>query len=393
MLKMVETTPEPLEPLVGEGIHVCVFATSLNIGGIERMRVNLIPALQDLGYKISLMLHRAEGPLLPQVPKDVEIISLDVHKAIMALPRAVRAIKQRQPDILLTSPIRNGLTMLAARRLGLLKGVKTKIITGIHNAMSEEAKLPKNWRDRFLPTVSHMLLPHADQVLAVAGGVADDLAECARIDRGKITVVYNPVITPSFDSRMSEPVDHPWFNKKDVPLIVGMGRLVRQKDYPTLMRAFAIVRSQRPCRLAFIGDGPDRTKLQEMAEQLGVAEDVSFVGYQPNPFGFLSRASLFVLSSIHEGCPNALIEAIGCGTPVVSTDCLSGPDEVLVDGEYGPLVPVGDHVAMAEAMAATLDAPLPPERLRGRAADFKAAKIAKDYSDVFQKVLKREPRP
>ena len=389
MMKMAERVDEPMAPPVGRGTSVCIFCTSLSIGGIERMRVNLMPALLDLGYNVSLMLQRAEGPLLSLVPKEVEIIDLKAKSAVGALPAAVREIRRRRPDILLTSPIRNGLTMLIARRLGLLAGVKTKIIACVHNAMSEEARLPKNFGDRVMPTLSHYLLPSADVILAVSGGVADDLSECARIPRSEISVVYNPVINPSFAARAAEPVDHPWFNDKQVPLIVGMGRLVRQKDYPTLVRAFAMVRRTRPCRLALIGDGPKRQELMDQARELGVAEDVTCVGYQKNPFGYLSQASLFVLSSIHEGCPNALIEAIGCGTPVVSTDCRSGPDEVLVDGLYGPLVPVGDHEAMAKAIVATLDAPLPSAKLRERASEFTAGKIARNYAAVFSKALAR----
>jgi glycosyltransferase involved in cell wall biosynthesis len=192
-------------------------------------------------------------------------------------------------------------------------------------------------------------------------------------------------------------VDHPWFGADQPPVILAVGRPGRQKDFPTLVRAFAQVRRQRPVRLMIIGEVSladknrvDKAKkvgraavLTGLAEELGVADDVSLAGYQSNPPAYMSRAGVFVLSSRFEGFPNVLLEAIAAGCPVVSTDCPSGPSEILDDGLFGALVPVGDADAMARAIAATLDAPRNSERLMLRAALFSYDEAIVAYRDVL----------
>jgi len=373
---------------MSSNLSVILFTPTLGPGGIPRMRLNLIPALKKLGFKVSLMLNRREGPLMSLIPDDLEVISLDAQKSTLAIPRLARELRRRQPDILLASPIRSGLAALGAKRLGLLRGVKTKIVSSIHNPMSEEADLPTTWREPLIPMFSHYMLPRADAIVAVSKGVADDVAETARIDRSLISVVYNPVLNYNFEERLAEGIDHPWFAAdKKIPVVIGVGRLAPQKDFPVLIKAFAEVRRQRACRLAFLGDGPDRESLTKLANESGYGEDIVFLGFKQNPLPYMKAASLFAMSSIHEGCPNALVEAIGCGTPVVSTDCRHGPREILNAGQYGPLVPVGDASALAASIMRTLDNPISSAVLRARAADFNADKIAKDYASVFEKAL------
>jgi glycosyltransferase involved in cell wall biosynthesis len=198
---------------------------------------------------------------------------------------------------------------------------------------------------------------HADAIVAVSKGAADGLADSLDIERERISVIYNPVITPSFLEHSTDPLAHKWFKADEPPVIVGMGSLYPLKDFPTLVRAFAQVRTHLPCRLFIMGEGEQRKELEDLAEKLGVKEDVLLPGFIANPFPYLRQASVFVLSSLLEGLGNVLIEAMALGVPCVATNCKSGPDEILAGGKYGALIPVGDVEAMAAAIESAIQRP------------------------------------
>ena len=201
--------------------------------------------------------------------------------------------------------------------------------------------------------------------------------------RERVHTIYNPVVTGDLDRKAREPVEHPWIGGDGPPVILAAGRLSAQKDFSTLLVAFARLLTRRPARLVVLGKGKRKPRLVSLARRLGVAEHVDFPGFADNPYAFMARASLFVLSSWYEGLPTVLIEAMACGCPVVSTDCLYGPREILEDGKHGPLVPVGDAEALAAAMARTLDAPPRPEALRERASFFNAARAIDRYEELL----------
>ena len=191
------------------------------------------------------------------------------------------------------------------------------------------------------------------------------------------------MVTPELEDLAAETPAHPWLRDPKVPVCLAAGRLCPQKDYPTLIRAFATLAETRPLRLLILGDGPDRADLESLIRQLGLADRVALPGFAENPFSAMARAGVFVLSSAWEGLPGVLIQAMACGTPVVATDCPSGPREVLVDGRYGPLVPVGDPEALAQAIGETLDRPLGAELLKARASDFELAAVTRRYLEVL----------
>jgi glycosyltransferase involved in cell wall biosynthesis len=198
----------------------------------------------------------------------------------------------------------------------------------------------------------------ADGVVAVSDGVADDFANVTGFQRSCIRTIYNPVLTPDLSVAAEAAVEDPWLDGDEPPVVLGVGRLTTQKDFPTLLHAFARVRSQRLARLLILGEGDKRSELEALARNLGLAGEVRFPGYVDNPFAYMRRCAVFVLSSAYEGLPNSLIEAMACGAPVVSTDCPSGPAEILEGGRYGCLVPIGDAEAMASAILTILqDAP------------------------------------
>jgi glycosyltransferase involved in cell wall biosynthesis len=249
------------------------------------------------------------------------------------------------------------------------------------------------WRNRFLGPLMRQVYPNADSIVAVSNGVAEDLARFAKLPRDMITTIYNPVVTPELIERSREPFDHPWFLDEDVPVILTVGRLAEQKDHPTLIRAFAKLRAQRHVRLLILGEGGSgrtvdtkrdkkRETLMTLAKELGVAEDVSIPGFTGNPLKYMANADLFVLSSRYEGLPTVVIEALACGCPVVSTDC-PGAVEILEQGRYGRVVPIGDVDSLAFAMAEALRVEPDRPSLRRRAEDFSAERAVLHYEALL----------
>ena len=213
----------------------------------------------------------------------------------------------------------------------------------------------------------------------VSHGVAEDTRRITGLPAARVTVVRNPVVTPRLAELAAAPCPHPWLQPSAVPVILGAGRLTEQKDFVTLLRAFARMQAIRPVRLAILGEGRLRGELERLAHELGVGERVALPGFTTNPYAWMARAALFVLSSAWEGSPNVLAEALALGVPSVATDCPSGPRELLAGGRYGALVEVGDHVGLAEAMLATLAAPPPAGHLRQAVSDYTAEAAAQGY--------------
>jgi glycosyltransferase involved in cell wall biosynthesis len=291
---------------------------------------------------------------------------------------------------MLVAKDRAGRAALLAR---LLSGVPTRIVlrlgTTLSEALQHRSALAR-WL-RYWPI--RRLYPRLDGIVAVSQGVADDIAAIARLPAERVRVIRNPVITPELGTLAAASVDHPWLAPGAPPVVLGIGRLTRQKDFPTLIRAFAQVRRQRPLRLILLGEGRDREALEALARREGVEADIAMPGFQANPYAWLIRARLFVLSSRWEGSPNALTEAMALGVPVVATDCPSGPRELLQGGRHGPLVPVGDVDALARAMQQALDHPLPPETLRAAVQEYRAEASARRYLEALGLSSRSPDRP
>jgi glycosyltransferase involved in cell wall biosynthesis len=268
----------------------------------------------------------------------------------------------------------SNITALWARRAA---DSPTRLVVSERNTLTHRAQVGR--RNLALPALAAAFYPWADAIAAVSDGVADDLAAASGIARDTIATTYNPVVGPEIRMGAAEPLDDPWFADEAVPVIVAAGKLKEQKGFETLLDAFARLRGRRKARLVILGEGELRRSLVDQAERSGVHADVAFPGFVDNPFRYMAAASLFVLSSRWEGLPGVLIQAMACGCPVVSTDCPSGPQEILDDGRLGPLVPVDDPSAMAAAMERRLDAPRDPDALIDRARDFSVERSVDRY--------------
>jgi len=341
--------------------RLAVFLPSLAGGGAERVTLNFARAASLRELRVDLVLSTMTGPYLSDVPDTINLVDLGASRVLTSLPALRQYLRRARPDAMVTAITHANLAAIWARTLS---GVSTRVIVSEHDTLSVFLRETKTWRGQISPRLIRRFYPHADGIIAVSSGVADDLAAVTGLPRTSIDVVYNPVITPEVVSAARAEPDHPWLEPGQPPVVMGIGRLTQKKDFVTLLEAFAAVRRSTPARLMILGEGPERANLEEVVAAAGLEDDVALPGFVDNPYAYLSRASLFVLSSLWEGLPTVLIEALYCGTPVVSTDCPSGPDEILRGGRYGKLVAVGDVPALAEAISAGLAgdiSPPPPE--------------------------------
>lgn len=340
--------------------RIAIFMPALHEGGAQRQMLNLAQGIADRGHAVDFVLAKAEGPYLPQVPKCVELVDLSEGRPVTwgrtwrSLPALVRYLRQRRPAAMLAVLNRAGLAAVSARRMA---GVETTIAVSQRNTLTAWAQESRDWRNWMTLQLTKRMFRQADAVTTVSHGAADDLSQVTKIPRDQIDVIYNPVVTPILKEKMQAPLDHPWFQPGEPPVVLAVGRLSEQKDYPTLLESFARLRTERTARLVILGEGEQRASLEARVKELGIERDVQMPGWVENPYPYMVRAGLFVLSSKFEGLPGVLIEALYCGAPLVATDCPSGPREILADGRYGTLVPIGDVASISDAMSRALAKP------------------------------------
>jgi glycosyltransferase involved in cell wall biosynthesis len=369
------------------GRIACLFSTSGH-SGVDRAARHLIPALARRGYGVDLLQVRLHGPRLDpdlgETPPGVRIVDLGSRHTYACVPAIVGYLRRERPAVLLADKDRVNRTALLARALARIGArVPTRLILSSGTTISIDLA-SRGPMERWIQRNSMgRLYPMADQVIVTSAGVADDMAAYTGLSRALIRVVPSPVVPESlFDARFPRP-GHPWFDGSGGPLILSAGELCGRKGFDTLLRAFALVRAQRRCRLLILGRGAARQALLDLAAELGVAEDFALPGFVPQPYAWMAHADLFAFSSRWEGLGFVLIEALAVGTPAVATDCPSGPSEILDGGRFGPLVPVSDYKAMARAISATLDAPLPSEMLREAARPYAVEASTDAYLDAF----------
>ena len=324
------------------------------IGLVDLGKGGPLPGIDVLFRLVSLLVNLAGGAKTDpcgQVPFRTALTRFLFKRRppLYALNRYLRAKRPRSIISFLNYP---NLALLLAAQLGKRD---TRIYVNVRNHISGSVKGAKSRRMTEIPVLMRNLFPLADGVVAVSEGVASDTMQLTDTPPNRVTTILNPLRSRESSEPVNAEALHPWLQADGPPLVLSIGKMRPQKDFPTLLKAFARLRRERPARLIVLGDGDGRKSLEALAEQLGIRSDVDFPGYVKNPFAFYRHASVFVLSSAWEGLPNVLIEAVASGCPIVSTDCPSGPSEILDGGRLGRLVPIGDDEAMAKAIAETLD--------------------------------------
>lgn len=358
--------------------HVAFYIPALHVGGAQQVTVNVANGLAERGVTVDIVLSYGEGLLRAAVSDKVTIIDLETPHILgigigASIPVLRRYLHRREPSILFSAMTFANVIAICACRIA---DTDTTVVAVEHDTFS----MQRGFKQRLVSNAAKHLLGSTDCVVAVSEGVKESIVEKTVVDPEMISVLHNPICIDEIRVQAQETVKHRWLDSDQTDVVLSVGRLEPQKDLDTLLRAFALVRKERPqAKLIIAGDGSQRHHLESVADKLGIADDVSFSGYVENVYGYMSRADVFVLSSKHEGLPSTLIEALACGCPVVSTDCPSGPREILEGGVLGPLVPVGDEQALAEAVHTTLDDPTNTERLRSRAEEFSMNAVIDDY--------------
>lgn len=365
-------------------MRIAFLLNNLNGGGAERVAVTVANALADKGHDISLVLNRRIGPYLSDVAQGVTVLELG-RRMLLALPSLLKLLRREQFDVIMTILDQPSIGAL------LLKpfiGRTRVVVVECNNPLPTEGGM-RNPVWRAIRELRRWLYPGADHIISKSEGIKRALVEHFGCREDRVTAIANPVDMTRIAALAIATPDHHWLRDRQAPLVIAVGRLEPQKDYLKLLVAFARLRKHRLARLVILGEGNERAALEQRARELGIADDIDMPGFAPNPYAFLAAADLYVLSSRWEGWPNALVEALACGTPVVATDCDSGPRDILQDGRFGKLVPVGDVDALAGAMIEALYASRDAKRLKARAAAFTPDRAALAYEDVAKTVMSR----
>ncbi len=394
---------------------IAIFMRSMQgSGGAERAMLNLAQGLVEQGQRVDMVMARRTGHFLDEIPPAVRVVDLKVRSArqsLICLPRLgpdawfwarmffapkphfvlgalrplTRYLRQERPDVLISAmDYPNAVAVTASS----LAGNGVPVIATVHNHLSVEVANSKRRRIKAQVEVARRFYPRAHALVAVSHGVADDLAQVLGMGREAVQTIYNPVVSPDLLKKAAEPLDHPWFCDNGPPVILAVGGFKPQKDFSTLFKAFAIARRERPLRLLILGEGKLRRSLEEQAGELGVSDDLLMPGFVDNPYQYMARASLMVVSSIYEGMSMVIAEALACGCPVVSTDCPSGPAEILDHGRYGALVPVRDVNSLAQAMLRSFKSGCDKELLRARSREFSVERAAQQYRELTGKICR-----
>lgn len=329
-------------------LRIAIFISSLSLrrGGPQRVVYNLVHGLATKGLEVDLVqaVKRSEQPPLPL---NVNVVWLGARRVSTSILALAHYLQRRRPRVMLSVMEHPNIVAVWAREVSR---VPVRLVLSEHTVLSGSRMEGLGLKAEIIKRLTRHTYPRADRIIAVSNGVAEDLRRRLGHREDLISVIYNPVITDEMFRQAEEPVAHPWFTESQDPIILAVGRLSPEKDFGTLLHAFAKVRRALPAKLVILGEGPERSRLESLAVSLNISHVVSMPGFVSNPYPYMKRADVFVLSSVREGLPTALIEAMALGTPVVATDCETGPREILRNGQLGRLVNVGDAGMLAEAI-------------------------------------------
>jgi glycosyltransferase involved in cell wall biosynthesis len=354
--------------------RICIFPDRIDDGGIDRYALNLAEALLQQGAEVDLFVTSGMGKLLPQRPEDSRLFvgGGSTRKSIVPF---YHYLKNEKPDLLISANLYIDIVSVVVKALA---NVPTKHAVTLHTAFSQEDYRGKENLKKIYTQVCTWLYPRADHIVAVSNAVAKDSQDYFKL-KNPIKVIYNPVVTPALYNKSSAEADHPFYTNKNAPVLLAIGRLSAQKDFSTLLKAFAELRKTKRAKLLILGEGEERGILEALAGDLNLGDDLSMPGFVDNPYPYIKNADLLVSSSAWEGLPTVMIEALALGTPVVATDCPGGSGEILDGGKYGKLVEMRNPTALAGAMLETLQTSVDKNKLQARGQTFSMEASAKNY--------------
>ena len=357
------------------------FIPTMHGGGAERVVINLLEGKTAHNLPLELVLASAEGPYLDKIPDSVRLIDLKAGRVFTSILPLVKYLRTHKPKVLISHMGHANVIALIAN---YLSGTNTPIIVVEHNTFS--AATPKNRRAKLVAPMMKWLYPYADSVVTVSQAAAHDLEQGLGLPANSVQTIYNPIVSDRLTVQAQQKPDHPWLQPNSPPVAIAVGRLTEQKDFTTLIKAFAVVRQSQDARLIILGEGELRPQLEALIKELNLTDTVALPGFVTNPYAYLKAAQAFILSSRWEGLPTVLVEAMACGTPVIATDCPSGPREILAGGKYGSLVPVGDDCALAEAIKQIFTQSLTAETLQKRSQEFSIENSVAQYLQLIDKI-------
>ena len=363
-------------------IKIALFLPSLAGGGAERVVLNLARGFSNRGHKVDLVLVNAVGPYMKDLPETVRLVNLRADRFLKSLFKLVKYLRKENPDVLISSlPPANIIAIWAK----IISRNSCRLFLRLDNPTSVTLKHMTQFKGLLIWKLIPFFYPFADEFIASSRGIAEDIKKILSINEENIHVIYNPMDIDSINRLAEMPLAHPWFKEGEPLVILGIGRLSKQKDFPTLIHAFSLVRKQTSSRLVILGEGEERSALENLIREMKLENEIEMPGFVDNPYAYLAKASIFVLSSIYEGLCTVIIESLAVGTPVVSTNCPTGNDEILDSGKYGLLEPVGEPEAIADAILKTLAQRPEKSFLQNRASDFSFNERINDYLQVLLK--------
>ncbi|MEO1373378.1 MAG: glycosyltransferase [Cyanobacteria bacterium J06635_10] len=360
--------------------NIAFFLPNLYGGGAERAVINLLKGLRekDSSIPLDLVLGKLEGAYVNQIPKQVRVINFSKDRVIKSIIPLNNYLQEVKPQALVSQMSHANVIVTIAK---YLSQTETRLILVEQNNLSHNKS--KLFRGKFVPFFMKLVYPYADEIIGVSHDVSRDLENQLNLPKGRVKTIYNPIVDDDLIYQANLPITHSWFEAKDYPTILAVGRLTEQKDFATLIEGFAILRKKRMVRLIILGEGELREDLEKLVTELGISKDVIMPGFVDNPYQYMKNADVFVLSSKWEGFGNVIVEAMACGCPVVSTNCPSGPGEILASGKYGSLVPTENPEALSEAILNVLNQPIKPDILKQRAENFSIKESVSKYCKVI----------
>lgn len=360
--------------------RISILLPSLGGGGAEKVMVALANNFVEKKYDVDILLVSNEGVYFDLLSTDVRVIDLNASRSLFAIPKLIRYIKKYKPNVLLSILTHTNIVALICK---IIFQNKIKVIISERSILSKQIMISNSFLFKNIKFFLHFLYPLADSIIAISNGVAEDLIKTLKINKEKVKIIYNP-LTYNYDIDSNKVVDKNFFPfNNNNSIIISVGRLAKVKNHELLIMAFSLLRKRRNARLIILGEGPERPMLSNLIKTLHLDQDVFLLGFVDNPLDYMSKSDVFVLSSNWEGFGNVLVEAMSLGLKLVSTDCPSGPREILENGKWGKLVPVNNAELLAKAIDDILDENIIYD-VKERAAHFSIEKIATKYLEVMK---------